>query len=60
MRGVVYKPGIEKDIECFVDTKFSGRWYQEDSDNVENYMPRTVCVMKYAGCPVLWCSNLQT
>ena len=58
--GVVYNPDKEKGIECCVDADFSGRWDQDDADNAENCMPCMGYVMTYAGCPVLWCSKLQT
>ena len=58
--GIVYRPGIEKVIECYVDYEFSGGWTQGNDDNAENVMLCTGYVITYAGCPVLWCSNLQT
>ena len=45
---------------CYGYAKFSSGWDQEDYNNVENVMSRTGYVIKYVGCPVLWCSNLQT
>ena len=45
---------------CYVDTKFSGVRAQADYDNVENFMLRTGYVVTYVGCPLLWCSKLQT
>ena len=39
---------------------FAGGWAQEDASNAENSMSRMVYVITYAGCPVLWCSKLQT
>ena len=36
--GVFYRPNIEKIIECYVDTDFSGVWDQADGDNAENIM----------------------
>ena len=59
-RGVVYKPNIEKIIECYVDAKFSSGWYQSYADNEENVMLRMGYVITYSGFPVLWCSKLQT
>ena len=29
----IYKPDIEKFIECYVDANFSGGWDQLDTDN---------------------------
>mmetsp|Transcript_33271 Transcript_33271/g.67131 ORF Transcript_33271/g.67131 Transcript_33271/m.67131 type:complete len:167 (+) Transcript_33271:66-566(+) len=43
-----------------VDTDFAGGWSQADADNAENVMSRTGYVIMYAGCPIIWCSKLQT
>ena len=40
--------------------RFSGGWYQADSDNPKNVMSPTGYVIMYAGCPVLWWSKLKT
>ena len=58
--GVIYKPNIEKGIELDGDADFSGGWSQADSDNAENIMLRTGYLIPYAGCPLIWCSKLQT
>ena len=52
-RGVVYRPDIEKLIECYVDANFSSGWAQIDADNAENVMLRTGYVIMYVGCTVL-------
>ena len=59
-QGLIYSPDKPKGIECYVDADFAGGWSQADADNPENVMPRTGYVIYYAGCPVLWCSKLQT
>ena len=33
---------------------------QADADNAENVMSRKGFVLRYAGCPIGWCSKLQT
>ena len=58
--GIVYKPDAIKGIEFFVDADVSGGWNQLDADNSENVMPRTGYVITHTGCPVLWCSKLET
>ena len=59
-RGVKFEPDPTRGIECFVDADFAGGWNKVDSDNPENVLSRTGNVIFYAGCPVLWCSKLQT
>ncbi len=59
-RGIVYKPDKSLGLECFVHTDFAGGWSQADADNPDNVMSRTGFVIRYAGCPIGWCSKLQT
>ena len=58
--GIVYKPNKNLGLQCFVDADFAGGWTQVDAGNPENLMPRTGCVIMFAGCPILWSSKLQT
>ena len=58
--GVVYNTDKEKGITCYVNVDFAGGWAKADANNVENFMLSTGYVIKYTGCPVLWCSKLQT
>ena len=59
-RGIVYKHDKTKGIECFVDAGFAGGWSNADADNPDNVLSRTGYVIMYGGCPLLWCSKLQT
>ena len=59
-RRVVFRPDILKLIKCYVNSDFAGGWAQEDADNSSNVILRTVYVITYVVCPVLWCSKLQT
>ena len=59
-RGVICRPDPTKGLECFDDADFAGSWDRGDSDNPENVMSCTGYVLMYAGCPLVWCSKLQT
>ena len=59
-KGIIFRPDKSKGLECFVDADFAGGWNQTDPDNAENVMSRTGFTIMYAGCPVTWCSKLQT
>lgn len=59
-KGILYKPNKNLGLQCYVDADFAGGWTQVDSDNPENLMSRTGYVIMFAGCPILWCSKLQT
>ena len=58
-KGIIFRPD-KTGLECFVDADFAGGWNQADSNNAEAVMSRTGYVIMYAGCPLLWCSKLQT
>ena len=47
-------------MECHVDAGFAGAWDKADADNPDNVLSRTGYVISYAGCPLIWCSKLQT
>ena len=47
-------------MECHVDADFAGGWSSGDHINPEAVLSRTGFVISYAGCPVFWCSKLQS
>jgi len=47
-------------IECFVDADFACAYNKKDPTNPRDYLSRTGYVVKYAGCPIIWTSKLQT
>ena len=59
-KGIVFKPDITKGLECHVDADFAGGWSSGDHTNPEAVLSRTGFVISYAGCPIYWCSKLQT
>jgi len=59
-KGIIYKPDKSKGLECYVDADFAGGWNQADATNADAVLSRTGYVIMYAGCPLLWCSKLQT
>ena len=60
LKGIIFTPDPTKGLECFVDADFAGSWHKADADNADAVMSRTGYVLMYAGCPVTWCSKLQT
>ena len=59
-KGMIFTPGGDKGLECYVDADFAGGWDKADSGNPETVLSRSGYVLMYANCPVLWCSKLQT
>lgn len=59
--GLIFKPDITKSLECFVDSDFSGNWHKDDAaDDMDTARSRTGYIIRYAGCPLVWGSKLQT
>jgi hypothetical protein len=58
--GIIFDPK-EHSFECWVDADFCGGWdpatAEHDSTTARS---RTGYVIKYAGCPIIWQSRLQT
>ena len=58
--GIIYNPGTQKGLECYVDADFAGGCQQAESSDTENVMSRTGMVIMYANCPIYWRSLLKT
>jgi hypothetical protein len=59
-KGMIFKPDTSKGLECFVDADFAGGWSKTDASDTNTVLSRTGYVIMYAGCPLIWCSKLQT
>jgi hypothetical protein len=59
-KGIMLKPDYNKGLECFVDADFAGGWNKNEADGADSVLSRTGYVIMYAGCPIIWCSKLQT
>ena len=59
-QGMIFKPDKSKGLECFVDADFAGGWNQSDARDAGTIMSRTGYVIMYAGCPLTWCSKMQS
>ena len=60
MEGMVYKPDLTRGLEVFVDADLMGNWISIDSLNRDTARSRHGYIIMYAGCPVVWKSQLQT
>ena len=59
-QGIIYRPDKSKCVDVFVDASFAGEWNKAWSEEPTSVMSRTGYVVKYASCPIIWCSKLQT
>ena len=59
-KGVIIDPTLNS-FECYVDADFCGNWDQDTAEeDPSTAKSRTGYVIKYAGCPIVWQSKLQT
>ena len=58
--GLIYDPDESKGMEIFVDADFAGGFDKANAEDPELVYSRTGFIIKYAGCPIIWKSKLQT
>jgi hypothetical protein len=58
--GLIIPPDKALGLECYVNADFAGGWCQEPGTDPASVLSRTGCVIRLYGCPILWCSKLQT
>jgi hypothetical protein len=61
-KGMVFRPDPSRGLEVYVDADFCGNWTKIDADKPDRDTARSRhgYIIFYAGCPVLWKSQLQT
>jgi hypothetical protein len=59
-KGIIFKPDVSRGLECHVDADFAGGWADGDQSNPESVLSRAGYVISYAGCPIHWCSKMET
>ena len=51
----------DRGIECYVDADFAGGYTaSKTTTNTRDCLSRTGYIIKYAGCPIIWSSKLQS
>ena len=59
-KGMVLRPDPTRSLEVHVDADFCGNWDKQDANDPDAARSRHGYVITYAGCPVVWKSQLQT
>ena len=58
--GLVFNSSKKMVVDCYSDADFAGLWgYEYPQDSIFT-RSRTVFVVTFANCPLLWVSKLQT
>ena len=58
--GLILKPDLAKSFKVFVDSYFCGNWHKQYAGEIDSVRLRHGYVIKYAGCPFVSKSQLQT
>ncbi len=59
-KGLICIPN-DKSLECYCDADFAGNYHISEAEHeTDTARSRTGYVIKYAGCPLMWASRLQT
>lgn len=59
-QGTILHMDKSKDLEGYVDANFSGNWDPKESQDSDTVQSRHGYISMYAGCAVLWKSQMQT
>ena len=57
--GLIFQPGSELKVDCYVDADFGGLFGVEDPADPSCAKSRTGYVIMLANCPLIWASKLQ-
>eukprot|EP00957_Ditylum_brightwellii_P130175 9929412-Ditylum_brightwellii.AAC.1 len=57
---LIMKPDTNNGLEIYVDASFAGDWNQSWIEEPTSVLSITGYVIKYANCPIVWMSKLQT
>jgi hypothetical protein len=58
--GIIMKPDLSKGFECYVDADFAGTFTKATADDPQSCLSRTGYVIKFANCPLIWSSKMQS
>ena len=59
-KGMILRPDSNRSFEVHVDADFCGNWDRDDAANADTARSRHGYIVSYAGCPVVWKSQLQS
>lgn len=59
-KGTILRPDRTKGLEVYVDADFAGNWDPNEYEDCDTARSRHGYYITYAGCPILWKSQLQT
>ena len=59
-KGTILRPNKDKGLEVYVDADFAGNWDPKEHEDPDTARSRHGYFITFAGCPIVWKSQLQT
>ena len=59
-KGTILRPDKSKGLEVYVDADFAGNWDPSEHEDPDTARSRHGYFITFAGCPIVWKSQLQT
>jgi hypothetical protein len=59
-KGIILEPDVTQGFECYVDADWAGTWKADYVGDPSTVLSRTGFITKFAGCPLVWGSKMQT
>ena len=59
-KGTILRPDKTKGLEVYVDADFAGNWDPKEFEDPDTARSRHGYFITFAGCPIVWKSQLQT
>jgi len=59
-KGTILRPDKTKGLEVYVDADFAGNWDPREFEDPDTARSRHGYFITFAGCPIVWKSQLQT
>jgi len=57
---MILSPNSKRGLEVFVDADFAGNWDPDETEDRDTARSRHGYLILFAGCPIVWKSQLQT
>ena len=59
-KGLIFQPDLKQGFKCYVDEDWAGNWLKSNPTSPAGVLSRSGFLIKYASCPILWGSKIQS
>ena len=57
---LIFKRDLQQGFKCYIDADWVGNWLKSDPTSPAGILSRSGFLIKYANCPILWGSKMQS